>query len=230
MTGRPFPQRRKAARTGWARGVPASIGRRVVLSAFFRPLLKLQTRVSVEGKEVFDSLSPPVVLMANHCSHLDTPLILLSLPASWRRRTAVAAAADYFFASRLMGTATALAFGTFPIERNGPGRSEGIASELLRTKHNVLVYPEGTRSPDGKMGPFRHGAARLSIEDGVTVVPVATIGTQFAMPKGSRWIRRGRPEVRVRFGEPIRPEPGDIGRTLSLRARNAIATLMEPPT
>lgn len=183
-------------------------------------------RVSVHGLEAFHAVTPPALLVANHASHVDTPLILTSMPASWRDRTAVAAASDYFFTSRWLAVATAIAFGTFPVDRRGSHRSQGPADELLSERHNILVFPEGTRSPDGTLGPFRHGAARLSIEMEVPVVPIGIVGSHRAMPKGRSWPAPGRNAVEVRFGSPLWPAPDDIGRTLSLRIRDSIAGLI----
>jgi 1-acyl-sn-glycerol-3-phosphate acyltransferase len=146
-------------------------------------------------------------------------LILCSLPVAWRRRTAVAAAADYFFDTWWRAAGSAIAFNTFPIERRG-GSLSATPGDLLRERWNVVVYPEGTRSADGWMGRFRLGAAWLATEHGVPVVPVAIRGSFAAM-------RPGRVPVAVRFGAPVRPQPSDSPRTFAPRIHAALARLLD---
>ena len=81
----------------WARSRPAVVVREAVLSAVCRPLIGLYARREVKGRANLAGLTQPVIFVANHCSHMDTPLILRALPWRWRRRTGVAAAADYFY-------------------------------------------------------------------------------------------------------------------------------------
>ena len=81
----------------WARSGLACAVREVILSALMRPLMALYARRRVTGRHHVDGLRGPVLFVANHSSHMDTPLILRALPWAWRRRTAVAAAADYFY-------------------------------------------------------------------------------------------------------------------------------------
>ncbi len=164
--------------------------------------------------------------MANHTSHMDTPLILCSLPDDWRRRTAVAAAADYFFDTWWRATGSAVAFNTFPIERRG-GTLSSTPGDLLGSGWNVVVFPEGTRSPDGWTRPFRLGAAYLAAQYGVPVVPIGIRGSYAAMPRGRGWPVPGRPPVTVRFGEPIRQRPDEGVRELGARVERAVAQLVD---
>src|SRR5690606_36371898 len=120
---------------------------------------------------VFTRVRPPVIFVANHSSHLDTAMILCSLPDEWRRRTAVAAASDYFFDTWWRATGSAIVFNTFPIERRG-GSLSTTPSDLLGAGWNVVIYPEGTRSPDGWVQRFKLGAAYLAIEQQVPVIPI----------------------------------------------------------
>ena len=90
------------------------------------------------------ALDGPVVFVANHCSHVDTPVLLRSLPASWRRRTAVAAAADYFYSRRLLASAVSLAFGTVPLERARP-RVETDAATDTRAPDRGRLEPRHVR-------------------------------------------------------------------------------------
>ena len=148
----------------------------------------------VSGLDSLRKLDGPALIVANHSSHLDTPLVLCTLPDAMRRKTAVAAAADYFFDTWWRATASAIVFNTFPIERRG-GKLSATPGDLLADGWNVVVFPEGTRSPDGWMERFRIGAAYLAVEHDVPVVPVGIKGSFAAMPRGRGWPVPGRPTV-----------------------------------
>ena len=114
----------------------------------------------------------PVIFAANHHSHVDTPLLITSIPEPWRHKLVVGAAADYFFATRVTGALSALAIGAIPIERTRVNRkSADLAAELIDDGWSILIFPEGGRSPDGWGQPFRGGAAYLSVRTDVPVVP-----------------------------------------------------------
>jgi 1-acyl-sn-glycerol-3-phosphate acyltransferase len=181
-------------------------------------------RKKVVGGEVFDALSHPVVFVANHSSHLDTPTILRALPRKWRRRTAVAAAADYFYNKRWKANGVALLFNTVPLGRNGGGLGSGATDHVDRIIDegwNLVMFPEGTRSRDGEIGKVRSGAAVIAAQHGIDIVPIYISGTHEAMPPGQNWPQRKpgrffsqRHKVEVRFGDPIRPraveDRGDV--------------------
>ncbi len=184
------------------------------------------TRTRVTGREHFRTLKHPVVLVANHSSHLDTPMILRALPRRFRQRTAVAAAADYFYRSRLRAAFVALVFNTVPIARGGGGLGKGAnghIDQLLSQRWNLLLYPEGTRSRSGEVGKLRRGAAVLAAHHGLSVVPIFVKGTHEAMPPGQIWPRRRlfarRHPVEIHFGEPIPTSAAETGRvTEQIRA------------
>ena len=114
----------------WSRTRPAMAAREVAQKAGLEPLFRAQVRTRVEGLDVLAKLEGPVIFASNHASHLDTPLILLSLPDAWRRRTAVAAAADYFFDTWWRAVGSSLLFNTFPIDRRG-GSMSATPGEVL---------------------------------------------------------------------------------------------------
>jgi 1-acyl-sn-glycerol-3-phosphate acyltransferase len=213
--------------TAWARTPAAKAARAGILRYAFKPLVWNETAPTVEGLDHLEHLSPPVLFIANHASHIDTPLVLCSLPPAWREKTAVAAAADYFFDVWWRAATTALVFNTFPIERTGGKRATTTARHLLGQGWNLLVFPEGTRSKDGWLGRWRHGAAGLSLEYGIPVVPVALRGTYAAMPRGRWWPLRGRPPISVRFGRALHAEPGEDFRSMSRRMQQALARLWD---
>jgi 1-acyl-sn-glycerol-3-phosphate acyltransferase len=216
-------------RTEWSRQRPAMAAREVAQKAGLEPLFRSQVRTRVEGLDVLSRVDGPVIFVANHASHLDTPLILLSLPDSWRRRTAVAAAADYFFDTWWRAVGSSLLFNTFPIDRRG-GTMAATPGEVLADGWSLVIYPEGTRSTDGWLGRFRMGAAFLAKEYGVPVVPVAHRGTFAAMPRGQGWPSRGRRQLTIRFGEPLVAGPDEGVREFAPRIKDAVAALLDEDT
>jgi 1-acyl-sn-glycerol-3-phosphate acyltransferase len=200
--------------------------RGVVQRGGLKPLVRSQLSVRVSGLEVLDGVRGPVVFVANHSSHLDAPLVLTTLPEQWRRWTAVAAAADYFFDTVPRAVGSTMAFSTFPMERRGGGGAS-LATDLLLEGWSVLVFPEGTRSADGWAGEFRHGAAHLALACRAPVVPIGIRGSFPAMPRGRAWPVPGRPPVRVRYGPPVLPGEQDDAGTLTDRLHAEIARLLD---
>jgi len=167
--------------------------------------------LDVEGVEHVPTRGP-VLLCANHVSHLDAPAILAALPRATALRTATAAAKDVFgdkparnFVSRLLTNAT-------PIERRagddfGKGFARGLRElgAVLDDRRPLILFPEGRRSPDGKLVEFKLGAAMLALRTGTPIVPIHIRGAFQALPRKSKLPRPA--DVRVRFGKPIDPRP-----------------------
>jgi 1-acyl-sn-glycerol-3-phosphate acyltransferase len=216
----------RAFPTEWARSPAAVAVRGAVQRYGLRPLVRSQVAVRVSGADVLDGLDGPVVFVANHSSHLDAPLILTTLPENWRRRTAVAAAADYFFDTWPRAVGSAIAFSTFPIERRGGG-GPSLAADLLLEGWSLVVFPEGTRSPDGWAADFRRGAAHLALTCDVPIVPIALRGSFAAMPKGRNWPVPGRRPVHVRYGDPLSARADDDAASLTERLRAEVARLRD---
>lgn len=200
----------------WSRTRAAIAARELILRGVFGSIMASYSYRRVRGHEHLDGLAGPVILVANHCSHVDTPVLLLSLPGPWRRRTAVAAATDFFYAGRpLRARAVSLAFGTVPVDRHGRGACapEVPIRRVLREGWSLVLFAEGTRSRDGRVGPMRSGAAVLAAEHRVPIVPVFISGTGVAMPIGRQWMVRpeggGRHHISVTFGAPIEVRSGD---------------------
>jgi 1-acyl-sn-glycerol-3-phosphate acyltransferase len=212
--------------TEWARSRPARIAREAVLRGGLAPLMRRETATRVDGRDVFDGIDGPAIIVANHTSHLDTALLLTSLPVDWQRKVTVGAAADYFFDAWWRAIGSALVFATFPIERHGSGLSDTPA-KLLAEGWSIVMFPEGTRSPDGWTRRFRPGAAALARAAGVPIVPVAIRGSFAAMPRGRNWPIPGRPAISVRYGQPIRPQPDENTLALNARVSSAIARLLD---
>lgn len=216
--------------TDWARTHGARIARAVIVDDVLRPVLHLIASPTVHGEDRIAGLRPPAIFVANHHSHLDTSLLLTSLPERFRHRAVVAAAADYFFTSRAKGAISALAIGAIPMERTKVGRrSADLAAELLDDGWNLVMFPEGGRSPDGWGRAFRGGAAYLSLRCDRPVVPLYLEGTGRLWRRGTRLPKvAGRGEgVHLVFGSPIRAQDGEDPRRLSARIEQAVAALAD---
>lgn len=166
------------------------------------PLMHLINRPKVEGVENI----PPkgaAILAGNHLSFTDWLFTPLMSP----RRITYLAKAEYFTTPGLKGRLQKFFFsgtGQYPIDRSGADAAESAlntARKLLGEGRLVGLYPEGTRSPDGRLYKGKTGVARLALETGVPVIPVALIGTDEVCPPGPfRWRPR---KVTVKFGAPI---------------------------
>lgn len=147
----------------------------------------------------------PVIIASNHLSFIDSVVIPLAVP----RRVRFLAKAEYFEGRGLRGRGTALFFrliDAVPVRRTGNRdsmRSLELALEVLREGSAFGIYPEGTRSRDGRLYRGRTGVGWLALTSGAPVVPVALTGTDQVQPVGSSGLRV-RP-VTVRFGPPLRP-------------------------
>ncbi len=178
-------------------------------------------RVRVEGRE---NIPEGVCLfVANHTSNADAPAIVGSIP----RRIAILARKSLFDIP-IVGPAFRLA-NFVPVDRGN--RESALESskkvvELIRAGSSFLVYPEGTRSPDGRLLRFKKGSFAIAIQAGVPIVPVACAGAQRVMKKNSLVIHPG--EVTVKFGTPVsvagyKLEDRDA---LADRVHDAIAALL----
>jgi long-chain acyl-CoA synthetase len=190
----------------WPRRRMARATRAVVQPAAFDVLHRF-TPLTVVGSQHLDGVEGPVLFVANHTSHLDSAVLLSALPARLRRRVAVAAAADYFFARPPLGSIVALLLNAFPFSRTSAVRPTlEFCARLLDQQWSILLYPEGTRSLTGTIGDFKAGVGLLAVELEVPVVPVHLQGLQRILPKGRTMPRRG--PVTVIFGRPVTFSPG----------------------
>ena len=192
----------------------------VAQQMLMKPYIWSVVNVHVHGRQHLDALKAPFIVIGNHSSHLDAPLIFGSLPRRLSRNLAAGAAADYFFNNWYKSLSTTLFFNSFPVVRRGhdgkAGR-HGMANDLIANGVPLLVFPEGTRSRTGAMSRFTPGAAVLSISRDVPVVPTALVGAYAAMPYGVNLPVQGRPNVHVVFGRPLRAAPGERALQFSER-------------
>lgn len=218
----------------WTRSPAAARVREVLVCGVLGAAMDAYTRRTLHGRSGLDGVQGPVVFVANHNSHMDTPAILRALPRRWRRRTAVAAAADYFYGNRRNAIAASLAFGTVPLDRAGGGLGDAAIGHIdahLAGGGSLLVYAEGSRSQDGAVARLRSGAAVIAARHDAPVVPIFLAGTRDAMPRGRHWMvwrggrpGRGRHPVEIRFGAPMHPaREGLDPRAVMERVRSFLA-------
>ena len=212
--------------TDWARTPAARMARSVIVDTVLRPSIAAVAMPERQGHDRLRALDEDqnALFVANHHSHLDTSLLLTSIPNPWRHRLVVGAAADYFFDKRVKATLSALAIGAFPIDRHSTGRaSADQAAELIDDGNSVLIFPEGGRSPDGWGQSFKGGAAYLALRCEVPVVPIYLAGTGRVWRKGQRLPKPARTSVLI--GDPIWAAEGESTRRLNARIEAAVSTL-----
>lgn len=190
-----------------------------------KPLVWSLTRVQIHNRKQLRDLPSAFIVVANHSSHLDAPLVMGSIPWGKARFLAAGAAADYFFDVAWRKWLTALFFNAFPVDRGGKRKSPGLSKALLERDVPLLIFPEGGRSKDGVLGAFKPGAAALSISSGVPCLPVAIVGANVAMPRGQSWPVNGRLPVGIVFGAPMRQHGDESAEEFSLRLAREVVRL-----
>jgi 1-acyl-sn-glycerol-3-phosphate acyltransferase len=206
----------------WLRRPGPSLARAALQQALLFPAARVVARPRVRGADDLLHAPQPAVLAPNHESDLDTPLVLLALPRSWRAHTLVGAASDRFYRRRQHALLSGLWINTFPFDRGG-GQRRGLAAAAahLRDGRNVLLYPQGTRGsgPEG----YHLGVAELCLRTGAPLIPVHVGGSALIMPKGRGLDRRG--NTTVSFARPLYPRDGETPAELTDRLRVATAAL-----
>ncbi len=216
--------------TDWARRYPVRLARAMVLDDLTLPFVRAAARPRFHGRDALERLEGPVIVAANHASHLDTAILLAALPPKRRHRTVVAAAADYFFDRHWKAALSAFGLGAIPMERSKVNRrSADAAAELIDDGWSLVIFPEGGRSPHGWGEEFKGGAAYLAKRCQVPVAPVHLRGTRAILPKTQSPARsRFRPgETVVRFGELLYPRPEEDARRFAARIEAAVAMLAD---
>ena len=224
----------------WAFSRPARLLRRLLDATVIGWAIRIVARPRVTGAEHLEALRGPVLICPNHTSHLDAPVVRAALPAQLRDRAAIAAAADVWFDGSPLGPLTQLALGAIPFGRSTDVRAslERVA-DLVNDGFSVIVFPEGTRSADGRMGPMREGIGLLATSLRVPVVPTHIAGAHQILPKGARLPgHRGRSGIHVRFGAPLDLDPTagvhaateQVGRAIEVLAGDGARHVRaEPP-
>ncbi|GAA2517589.1 lysophospholipid acyltransferase family protein [Pilimelia columellifera] len=166
------------------------------------PILRLLFWPKIEGL-AYVPASGPVIIASNHLSFSDS----IFMPLVVRRKVTFVAKSEYFTGPGVKGWLTKMFFlgtGTIPVDRSG-GRAARAALDtqlrVLRDGNIAGIYPEGTRSPDGRLYRGKTGVARLALESGAPVVPVAMLNLDEIQPPGKLLPKLCR--VRIRFGPPL---------------------------
>jgi 1-acyl-sn-glycerol-3-phosphate acyltransferase len=210
---------------GWARTPPARVARSAIQRGALLPILHFISPYTVVGRRNLSRLKGPAVFVANHQSHFDAPICLAALGGRIRRRLVIAAAADYFYRTKLTGAAASLALGTVPFVRTGASSRNSLAmlKELIGRGWSVLMFPSGSRGT-GTVA-FKRGFAFVAVDMQVPVVPMYLHGPEQVMPKGSFIPLPG--GVVVGIGAPIPPgdDYGELVRKAELGVEQARATV-----
>jgi 1-acyl-sn-glycerol-3-phosphate acyltransferase len=186
-----------------------------ILRAFLTPFLMILFRPKVKGLRHVPGTGP-VIIASNHLSFSDSIFMPLVVP----RKVTFLAKSEYFTSpgpKGLLKKLTFIALGQVPVDRSGGRRSEAAlitGLKVLAEGKCLGIYPEGTRSPDGRLYKGRTGIARLAIESGAPIIPVAMFNTEKIQPTGTVIPKVMR--VEMIFGEPMYFE-GDSTDLLHLR-------------
>ncbi|VEH79989.1 1-acyl-sn-glycerol-3-phosphate acetyltransferase [Corynebacterium kutscheri] len=168
------------------------------------PVLRLYNRPTIEGSERIPATGS-AILASNHQAVMDSFYLPLLCP----RQITFPAKSEYFTSTGFVGRMQKWFFsavGQIPLDRTATNAGEALmnaAKEVLERGDLFGIYPEGTRSPDGRVYKGKTGMARVALETDELLIPVAMIGTRNANPIGSWWLRPAK--VAVRIGEPISP-------------------------
>lgn len=223
----------------WAHRPVAGALRAALQALVVLPIARVLCPVTVRGREHLRDLDEPVLLVCNHVSTVDGGLVVATLPGRLRRRLAIAMSGEMLrdwrhpprragWSQRLWGpplyAATALLFGVYPLPRkSGFRRSFAYAGELVDRGRSVLVFPEGLRTRDGRMGPFLPGIGLLAAGLRVPVAPLRIDGL-WALKQRRAW--RARPgEVSITFGSPVRLDPGTEPAAIARELERRVAAL-----
>jgi long-chain acyl-CoA synthetase len=233
-TARPADQ--PIAFPSWNRSSLSWLIRRISLPTWILPLGRIFMQMDVRGLEHLSDLRTPVIFAANHQSHMDTPAILIALPARWRYRVAPAMAKEFFkahfnpqafsrrawFTNSLNYYLACQFFNAFPLPQREAGTRQTLRyiGEVLEDGYSVLIFPEGRREEG--IGRFMPGIGMIGAKLDVQVVPVRIDGLDRVLHPKMRFPKRG--PVRVAFGAPMRLS-GDDYPALAKQVEDAVKGL-----
>jgi long-chain acyl-CoA synthetase len=223
----------------WARTFPVTWIRRLLLYLFVLPLSYVMCRVRVRGLEHLKPLRAPVLFVSNHISMVDHALIIEALPDRFRRHLAIAMEGEVLrdwvrpqgnksWLMRLKERAQYILvvtfFNVFPLpKKSGFRRSFAYAGEMMDRGQSVLVFPEGTRSEDGRMNPFMSGSGLLAAQLGVPVVPIKIDGLAELKLQNRRFARPH--QVTITFGEAVSFKPSDDPARIAAEMQRRVTEL-----
>ncbi len=239
----PAPEPVRSIYPTWPWWKPVDWFRVAFLEAVARPLTWFLAAPKVDAPEAL-AAAEPLLIVANHITAYDAPLVQYALPAAMRRRLAVAMSGEiledfrharnpqqppgqkgfYILGPPAYWLVTAL-FNVFPLPHSRDfQRSFAHAGKALDRGYNVLVFPEGARSAEGKLTPFRHGIGLLAKQSYAAVLPVALRGLGELKATRRRWFRSGMLEVHV--GQPIRFSPAETEAAITARLHAEVGRLL----
>lgn len=225
----------------WSRHAPIRWLRAAFLETVTFPLFRRYLDLHVEGLGELDRLEPPILLAANHNSHLDTLAIMAGLPRSWRHRIAPAMSPDFFRAylepegapwrqraiKAVQYWMACALVNAYPLPQRTRGTRDALkfTGELAQSGYCPLVYPEGERSPDGRMLPFKPGIGLMAVRLRLPVVPVGLQGLFEIYSMHDSWPNTG--SIRMKIGEPLRFAEDEDYETVTRVIEQTIAELAE---
>ncbi len=220
MLRQPAPGRTDYKYPRWARSWPVAVLRFLVYYLVSWPATVLMAYPKVRGRENFNNLTGPILIVANHITQVDIGFILAALPLRYRHRLAVAMLGEMLqdmrrppreagflhgLKERLSYYLVVALFNVFPLpQQTGFRRSFAYAGECADRGYSILVFPEGRRTQDGTLSPFRAGVGMLAKNLGLPVVPLRIDGLFQLKLTGTKFARPG--SVRVTVGPPMRFE------------------------
>lgn len=176
-------------------------GLRLIVHMIYHPVIRCYYHLRVVGKENVLN-NKPCIISPNHSSHLDTIAIFSSLPLSWVNNTHSLAAKDYFFENTFMELIARLLANGIPIDRTGSDKTGLLlCAKKQQEGKNIIIFPEGTRTTIGEIGPFKRGVVIFSQENKIPVIPAFIKGASESLPK-SGYIPH-RKNITVVFGKAI---------------------------
>jgi 1-acyl-sn-glycerol-3-phosphate acyltransferase len=211
----------------WTRAGPIRSARVIVQAGLVFPVFSLLFSMTVQGRERLSTLKGAGVFVSNHSSALDAVAMIRAMPARFRNRSYVVAAADSIFKRRWEALVAQMTVNAFPIPRGGGARPAlEQLKDHLRHGWSVVIFPEGTLSRTGNIGTFRKGAAILAMDAGVPIVPAYIDGTFELLP---RFRHLPHPAAgSLTWGDPLSPQEGEDYDAFIARVEQAIRTLAGP--
>ncbi len=208
---------------GWGMRWWCRIARGAIQRAIIFPLMALPYGLKMTGRENLEGVTGPVLFASNHNLGLDNPLIIKTVPLKWRRRMAVAGAAD-LWKNPLWWIMNPLLGNGFPVAREGSVRpSLENMGRIMDNGWSVLIYPEGELTVGGPIKPFMNGIGLVAVEGRVPVVPLRLHIHKLGFPTTFPVLRRG--SIEVRFGEPLSFLPGTDYQYATSTIENAVKSL-----
>lgn len=235
---KPIPVAAETPFPAFNRRLLARLIRGLALECILLPVTRIMARRTVTGLDNLHGLRGPVIFAANHQSHLDTPIILASLPRCWRRSIAPAMWKEYFerhfhperypliqrWPNSLLYFLLALFFNGFPLPQTETGARESIRymGELAEEGWSLLIFPEGERSVTGEFGRFFPGIGMVASRLSLPVVPIRLRGVDRILPRHATVPHPGRVEVSI---GPAISLQGDSWSALAQKVEKAVREL-----